>query len=125
MALSKQIIEVLDDLCKRFGIAIDWTQENIVPYVQELCGKYIRYEICTSIAWCAIAAVILIVMLAIMRASYKHDVEELFFASMIFTIPTAMLFLFVVGQQTFDIIECLTIPEKTLIEFISALMKRN
>lgn len=124
MTLSKQIIEVLDDLCKRFGIAIDWTQENIVPYVQELCNKYIKYEICTSIAWCLITAAILIVMLAIMRIAYKHDIEELFFVSIIFTVFTAIAFFCVVGNQTFDVIECLTIPEKTLLEFAASLMKK-
>ena len=33
------------------------------------------------------------------------------------------LFLLTAAMQAFDIVECLTIPEKTLIEYISYLMK--
>ena len=31
--MSQQIIEVLDYLFEKFGIAIDWTSENIMPYI--------------------------------------------------------------------------------------------
>ena len=48
MEVSDQIIKVLDEVGKRFGLAIDWTQQNIVPYLQELSHKIINYEIWTS-----------------------------------------------------------------------------
>lgn len=54
MVISDQIIAVMNDLCQKFGIAIDWSQENIIPYLTELAKKYISYEIATSIAWVAI-----------------------------------------------------------------------
>ena len=49
--MSEEVIKILDDLCKRFGIAIDWSSENIVPYLEQLCKKYINYEIVTSVIW--------------------------------------------------------------------------
>ena len=61
MTISSQIIEVLNDICKKFGIAIDWSQENILPYLQELAGKYISWEIATSVAWLIGAAIIIVV----------------------------------------------------------------
>ena len=33
---SEQIIEVLNALCEKFGIAIDWTAENVMPYLTDL-----------------------------------------------------------------------------------------
>lgn len=42
-SLSSQIIEILDDLARRFGVAIDWTQDNIIPYLNELAQKYLSY----------------------------------------------------------------------------------
>ena len=56
MSFSSQFIEVLDALCEKFGIAIDWTSQNVVPYVTELATRIIAYEIWTSAAWITIAA---------------------------------------------------------------------
>lgn len=33
MTVSDQIINVLDALCEKFGLVIDWTSENVVPYL--------------------------------------------------------------------------------------------
>lgn len=33
MELSKQIIDVLEYLSAKFGMSIDWSQQNILPYV--------------------------------------------------------------------------------------------
>lgn len=41
MQVSNQIIEVLDYLCSKIGITIDWTESNVLPYVQTLLEKYI------------------------------------------------------------------------------------
>ena len=40
MNFSQEIINVLDYLCNKFGIAIDWTSENVIPYIEELCERF-------------------------------------------------------------------------------------
>ena len=37
--MSKEIIAIFDDLAERFGVAIDWTSANVMPYLQELFAK--------------------------------------------------------------------------------------
>lgn len=54
MTVSEQIIQVVDALCEKFGIAINWTSENVIPYIETLCRKLVTYEISTSIAWMVI-----------------------------------------------------------------------
>ena len=49
--MRDEIIKVLNDLSERLGIAVDWTSQNVLPYLQELCDKYISYEIWTSIVY--------------------------------------------------------------------------
>ena len=49
--MRDEIIKVLDDLSEWLGIAVDWTSQNVLPYLQELCDKYISYEIWTSIVY--------------------------------------------------------------------------
>lgn len=41
--MENKIIEALDLLCEKFGIAVDWTSENILPYAYELCLRYTHY----------------------------------------------------------------------------------
>ena len=51
MTVSEQIIQVLDALGEKIGIAVDWTSQNVVPVAQQICERYIRYEIVMSILW--------------------------------------------------------------------------
>lgn len=43
--LSTEVIKILDDLAERFGIAIDWTSDNVMPYLTELFDRFITYKI--------------------------------------------------------------------------------
>jgi hypothetical protein len=127
MVFSQEIINVLDYLCMKFGIAIDWTSENVMPYLEDLCGRYIQYEVYTSIAWCVVLAVIVVVVgLIWMIGSIvdkcsisTSDIPEVF--SFLFFVFLAMA-LIVWAVQAFDIIECYTIPEKTIVEYLKQLM---
>lgn len=62
MTVSEQVIQVPDVLCEKFGIAIDWTSANVIPYVETLCGKLVTYEIFTSVTsiviWVALCAAV-------------------------------------------------------------------
>ncbi len=45
--MSEEIIKVLDDLGQRFGVVIDWTAENVLPYIEDLLKRIVYYEIAT------------------------------------------------------------------------------
>lgn len=49
--MESEAIKLLDALGEKFGLAIDWTSENVYPYLQKLSGKYVRYELITSVLW--------------------------------------------------------------------------
>lgn len=53
--MNNKIIEVLDYLGEKIGLAIDWTAENVYPQVIEFMGRYRTYEIVTDIIWILIA----------------------------------------------------------------------
>ena len=58
MEISEQVIKVLDAVCDKFGIAIDWTSNNVIPYIEHLGNKIIAYDICMSIMWLIIGCTI-------------------------------------------------------------------
>ena len=39
--VSDEIIKVLDAFANKIGVTVNWTQDNILPYMQKLCGKYV------------------------------------------------------------------------------------
>ena len=64
--LSTEVIKILDDLAKRFGVAIDWASENVMPYLMELYDRFITYKIvinCIPIILFIIFATVFIVIM--------------------------------------------------------------
>lgn len=137
MTVSEQIIQVIDALCEKFGIAINWTNENVVPYLEVLCGKLITYEICTSIAWMVImtlASIGSIVAAKKFYPTFKNGWDKNArsccdmgwqFASVLAIIALAIInisTICVLGQQIMDIIKCAVFPEMYIFEYISALV---
>ena len=129
MTVSDQIIAVLDDLCSKFGIAIDWTSENVIPYVKELLGKFITYEIVTSAIWIVLCLSIIVVAYTVRKKYYKrNEIKEIigdddgaFVLTMAFAI--SLVFIIPVVVQIFDIATCLTFPEKIIFDEVTYLMK--
>ncbi len=131
MEFSEQIIQVLDALCKKFGIAVDWTQQNIVPYFQALGEKFIRYEIISSAAYIMIFTALLFVSYRLAMKFHKtaqyvdYDIDNLetWIAIVVWVIfcAFAIIAVIVVIRQVFDIITCLSFPEKMLAEYILSL----
>lgn len=50
--MNTEICNVIDKLAENFGIAVDWGNENVVPYIQDLVARYSKYEIVSNaISW--------------------------------------------------------------------------
>ena len=123
MQISSEIIEVLEYLGQKFGIAIDWTGENVLPYLEELFAKFIAWETQTSIAWIVIAgsatALALIIAVALSFFSDFSEVGWYIFAAV------AIVAIIIISFQVFDIIECKTFPEKTVFDYIQQYKAMN
>ncbi|MBE6618393.1 MAG: hypothetical protein E7626_01250 [Ruminococcaceae bacterium] len=138
MNISDGIIKVLDNLAMKFGIAIDWTAENALPYLQELAGRLIQYEIWTSVGWMVIMLFVCGLMWLIASVIHRRlqgdkDWSDLWSGEdvaitivYIVAIVLSIATILVIGTQIFDIIEAKTIPEKTIYDYISqAIQKGN
>lgn len=127
MAVSDQIINVLDALCEKFGIVIDWTAANVFPYVETLCAKLVTWEIWSSITWIAVAIIPFIILLVITKPFSRQFRETLsefecggFFTKAAYVV-LAIVILIVVSAQIFDIVKCMTFPELVIIDYIKKL----
>lgn len=136
MSFSSEVITILDELAKRFGIVIDWTAENVMPYVQDLGTRFISYTLVMAIISLSIK---IIVLAAGIFTFYKcgkwiiknegkanENVEigmAIFTAASIVLTGIALLVLIFTGWANIKtIIACNYIPEAIIIDYIKTLL---
>ena len=127
MNVSDQIITVLDDLCRRFGIVIDWTNKTILPYLEELAEKLIVFEVKTSWFWIIFAssiAVIFWILSLIFAVVNGFDSDSAMFFCVV-SIGLTVVAIRISGTQIYDIITCETFPEKILLREIKELLQSS
>lgn len=130
MSFSQEIINVLNYLGQKFGIAIDWTSENVMPYIKDLCARYIQFEVQTSIAWIVLcvgittlAGIVWIISGIVDACSRGNYIAECIKSvSMIFFWAFLALSIIVGMTEAYDIIECYTLPEKVILEYLETLV---
>ena len=123
MTVSEQIIEVLNYICEKVGLAIDWAavfaSESVIPYIEQLCGKFITYEIATSVVWMIIGIILLIIVLLLYKSARKNFEEgddDWGMVLILFIIIFSVIGIPMVITQALDIVTCITFPEKVLFE---------
>lgn len=131
MSLSDEIIKVLDALAEKFGLVIDCTSQNVIPYLEQLCGKYVNYEIAISVVWFILSIILLFIgKWLIEKAKYfwcnhcaepKEDWDYLAVLVGIVAGIIIIIGVWVCIQQVFDIVTCLTFPEKIILEELKLL----
>lgn len=131
MKVSEQIIQVLDALCEKFGLVVDWTGANVVPYLTELCSRVCTYEIATSIFWTIIGAIMLIGSIVYHRCSWKNPIDWNTYditskqvnavLSIVLLVVFGLVGTIIICTQALDIIQAICIPELTIIEKIKSL----
>lgn len=130
--MSEEIIKVLDALAEKFGLAVDWTSANVIPYLEKLCSKYVNYEIATSAIWLLFGIMCLIFgRILFKKIRYCFDKSDgmdedngyswgCIGAAIGFGALT-IIGMNVVMTQVFDIATCFTFPEKIIIEELKSI----
>lgn len=121
---ADEIIKVLNDLCEKFGIAIDWSSKNVLPYVQKLGERIVAYEFWTSIVWIVINLLLVVGSIVVIKKIYKWSDSEdydcdwdgfnIFCVGICIIVALACFACML--TQVFDIVTCLVFPEKAIIE---------
>lgn len=119
MQISDEVIKILEYLCDKIGITIDWTSNNVIPYLEQLCEKFVKWEIGTSIGWIVLAVISIIIALIFSKVVDLDGFE-------IFTFWGVLIIaIVIIGCQAFDIIECYTFPEKTIYDYIQTYLQKS
>lgn len=118
-SISNEIIKVLDALCDKFGIAVDWSSNNILPYIETLMDKCVTYEVSTSLFWMLLAFIGLCVgaYLCIHGNTVYKESEYLDGeGSIIIGAGLLIIAIVIIVVQSLDLIQCSTFPESIIID---------
>lgn len=74
--MAEQIISVIDELCKKLGIAMDWSSENITPILMDLVNKYTKYIIINDVFWLCFSVITLSAGVCWSIIVYKDFLKE-------------------------------------------------
>ena len=132
--MSAQIIEVLNDICEKFGIAVDWTSKNIQPYLKELMTKCINYKLATDIVWLVVGIILLIIGGVLLRFAFNNNhkyheikdyyermhsnLDETVAAQIIFGGICLSIAVILTLYFTINLITCVTFPEKIILDMV-------
>ena len=130
METNNKVVEVIDALCEKLGIAVDWTSNNVLPYVEDLMGRFIKFEIATSIFWMCFIPMLTLIIFFLAKYFHKKAVkveyDEYEFITYAAGVSWALFGIMtiasivVIGVFTYNIIECLTVPEKVIIDYLTS-----
>lgn len=135
--MGNEVIKVLNHLGDQFGVAIDWSSANVMPYLNDLMSRMIKYGIYINIYHIIyaifITAVFIIVTIVLYKIACKmilrsEENEEhinsakilstAFAISLATTVIVVLIEIGNIKDCIADIIELNTVPEKYVIEII-------
>lgn len=113
---------MLQKLAEQFGLALDFSKENVIPCLQQLAERVVKYETGQSIFWLVIGVILLILgitfIVLVVKKVNDWDEDAL--------IPLAIVGIFfiliagcVICLQVNDLILCKYLPEKILLRYVS------
>lgn len=129
MEFSTEIINILNYIAASFGIAIDWTSENVMPTLTDIATRYCTYRASWSVVGIAAsAAIALIILLWVLsmahneKKKYRHVNAEdaMWFGLMAFAGDGLCLGVLLYNIHQFLL--AINVPELILLEYVKSLM---
>lgn len=130
--MSSEFEKALDAVCNKFGIAVDWSSKNVVPYVQELSTRIVHFKIASAIFFAVVgilmvASIILWVKwIKYCDKRYKEEEWDNWDLAKGLSIGACIICtvvgIYVALYSVYDIVTYSVFPEKALIDFISTYM---
>ena len=132
MTVSQQIIEVLDALCEKFGVAIDWANANVMPQVTDLMQRAVLYCMVTSAVKLILPVIYIIFYFwRLCKFIYKcrHNMCELDDTEfhVLLAIIGGFVCLFAIGyvaECINVIITCAILPEKVIYDMLTSMVSQ-
>jgi hypothetical protein len=71
MTFSEQFKEVFELICEKIGVVIDWSQENVIPYVMDFFKRYVAYNIVETVLWILFSFALIVGVVIFFKVIFK------------------------------------------------------
>ena len=136
MSFSSEVITLIDELAARSGIVIDWTAENIMPYLTDLGTRFITLVTWKSILGICFTLFLLCLSILTFRKGLKMYTEDIngikdhddeIYTPMIIIGLIATLFCTIMNFVAIpclveQILECKFLPEKIILDYLKDIL---
>lgn len=124
METTNVAIQVLDELSKKFGLMVDWSQQNIQPYVQDLMGRVVNYEFWTTFVWIFLYITMALIGFFVVKYLWKaFDDPEIRGTVVGISFFYNLLVLGNLVGAIMKIIRCLILPEVIFVSYLQNFIK--
>ena len=133
--MADEIIKVLDDLSQRFGIAVDWSSQNMMPYLQTLGNKLVNYKIALATLGVICGAICIVLALYLWKDAnkyskdkhpddyYRNDYDTQYGYRMVGCLCALGIGILLVFINAHTIILGVTFPEKLIFDEVKNMLK--
>lgn len=123
MTFSEQFIHVMDEIFKRVGIMVDWTSQNVVPYLVDFADRFIQYQIVIDSANLLAVVAIDVALIILTRKNHKKDkYSEVTYGLGVATAVALFFSLILIPIFAQELLQSIFIPEVTIIEELMTLI---
>lgn len=111
--------QTLQELARQFGLALDWGNENFIPYLKELAIRVVDYENSQSILWLVIGIALIIfgIIIVFLELRYVIDGDGFFIVVGAISLIVGVI---MVCFQVNDLLLCKYLPEKIILRYIKS-----
>lgn len=135
--MSNEIISVIDHLCQKFGIAVDFASGEILPLIQDFISRCSQYLIATKILSMVICVFFIIVFVAIMfitdkaiknekEWAYDKFYKDASLTAFLLTIFSGALIVFLAIafiSNSYGLVKTIYMPELSVYEYLLQFIK--
>lgn len=124
MNSENQVVEIINTLADKFGIVIDWSNKNVLPYVQELIHRFAMYNIIKGILELVLSIIISIISSSIVKKAYKrlldYESEDKEFDDLLVIVFGILFISFIIfiPFEVKEILKSILLPELSFLEYI-------
>ena len=118
---TEAFLKVFEYLSEKFGIVVDTTSKDILPYLQSLGDKIIAYEQNIAIMWIIVGAVLAIFSLMVFFIGCAKDWECMHWMWLIGGVGIGVG---IIIYNMYTYIGCMTFEEKIILDYIEQMMTK-
>lgn len=130
--MSSEVSEVLKTLGEKFGLFVDWSQQNVQPYIEDLMQRVVQYNLAINICWLVVSTILFVIGTIFISRIIKRvrsadgipiDEESIAVATAILSIFGILIGITMIPISIGHIFQCLYLPEIVFIEELKSLIK--